>query len=186
MKKPFAVYTDASFKDEMAGYSFLYYEIFGEEPIYIYYGKEYALSSSTAELIAIRRAIEYIVEKHVQISAIEIRCDNLEIINDFKIYKSSIWKGEPIKKVNNPQAANYFKEWLYFCNLIIERTNIKLTIKKIKRNRSRYHRLVDEASKVVRKDENYKSMKLYCGNIINGRKLDRTYDKAINFDILIS
>lgn len=165
MNKSFAVYTDASYKDKMAGYSFLYYEIFKEKPICIYYGKEYALSSSTAELIAVHRAIEYIVEKQVQISSVEIRCDNLEIINDFKIYKSLDWKCEPLRKVTNLQAANYFKEWFSFCNLIIQRTNINFKIKKVKRNRGRYHRLVDKASRVVRKDENYKSMKVYYENI---------------------
>lgn len=174
MEKAFAVCTDASYKDEIAGYSFLYYEISGQEPTCIYFGKEYTLSSGTAELIAIRRAVEYIVEKHLQISGLEIRCDNLGIINNFKVYKSSTWKYEPIRKVNNPQAANYSSEWRYLYNLIRERTNIKATIKKIKRNRSRYHRLVDEASKVVRKDKNYESMKLYSGNIKNGRKLDKT------------
>jgi ribonuclease HI len=101
MGKSFAVYTDAFYKDKLVGYSFWYYEIYGESPKDIYYGKEYALSSTTAELIAIRKAIEYIILEHEKISYIEVRCDNTSIIKKIKERKSLNWEWAPVKKVNS-------------------------------------------------------------------------------------
>jgi ribonuclease HI len=172
MGKSFAVYTDSSYKDEVVGYAFLYYEIYGEGPKNIYYGKEYALSSTTAELIAIRKAIEYIILKHEKISCIEVRCDNSSIINTFKERKFLNWEWAPVKKVNSQQQTNYLEEWPYFINLIQENSNIKITLKKTQKVGSKYHRIVDIASKIARKYTVHKNKQICSETIENVKRLN--------------
>lgn len=180
-EKSLAIYTDASFYNKVMGYSFLYYEINGSSPKEIYYGKQYIKDSATAELVAIRKAIEYVLFIHEEILSIEVRCDNQRVINDFKISKSLGYKIINYKETHYIKHLEYIKELVDLINLFKSKSKIKISLKKVHKASSRYHRLVDKTAKIIRKDEKYQYAQLYCGTFANQRKICREYEKEINF-----
>lgn len=146
------VYTDASYRDSnhRGGFAFLYiYENQKIEP-QIIYGSCNVKSSTAAELTAIIMAINYLQESQVKNHVIEIRSDELSIVDNLRTSKYEEWIKLGWKKPSGAAVTKLrsISEWYKLAILLKMNTDNIFTFTKSKESEDIFNKIVHRYSRL--------------------------------------
>jgi ribonuclease HI len=185
LEKKLIVYTDGSYKNHKCGYAFLYYFDNADDLPTICYGVFPGKNSTSAEISSVIRAIQYIKTLDIKGYTIEIRTDQLILVNNLnsKIYLE--WDKTAWRKSNGKKVVSNISEWSLLCSLLKSDAYNSYIFSKIKSKRGKSSIKVDLYSKIARQLNINKTAFAYivqnsCGNSQTSRVIPVSYQNSLS------
>lgn len=150
MDKQIIFYTDGSYKNKKCGYAFLFHFQHDKTLPTICYGVYHGKNSTSAEISAIIKAIEYIKYLKLKGFLIEIRTDLLILANNLSRKMYIQWDKCLWKKENGRKVISNTSEWFMLCSLLKSDTDNSFIFSKVKSKKDSLSRKIDFYSKVGR------------------------------------
>ena len=175
------IYTDGSYNKnhtKCAGIAFLY--LHSESQVHtIGYSSIFVNNSSQAEILAVIYALKYLKYLNIECDYIEVRCDDINIIDFFNSKKFIKYPIKEWKKSDNEFMIDTKQLWYEFTCIINNFKGSKLIFKKEKRG-SQCNKVVHRYAQTASALNNAKDKLLY---INKGKKMYSEFDSSemINF-----